>query len=159
MAPATRTWRRRALLAAAAALVAIAAAAATVTVIGGRLDDERETAAGVAAVLSAPDADVNSAEIEGGGRASVVSSDDLGEAVVVLRGLPELDSDQTYQLWYIDDPDAPLIRSAGVIGSSVDATPTLLTDIDDAQLVALSVEPSGGSSQPTSTPLAFVPVT
>jgi anti-sigma-K factor RskA len=157
--PATRTWRRRTLVAAAAAVVAIAAAAASVTFMNRRLDEERETAAGIAAVLAAPDANVSTADITGGGRASVVSSDDRGEAVIVLDGLPELESDQEYQLWYIDDPDAPIIRSAGTIGRSVDTTPTLLTEIDDAELVALSVEPEGGSPQPTTTPLAAVPLT
>jgi anti-sigma-K factor RskA len=110
-------------------------------------------------VLAAPDANVSTADITGGGRASVVSSDDRGEAVIVLDGLPELESDQEYQLWYIDDPDAQIIRSAGTIGRSVDTTPTLLPDIEDAELVALSVEPRGGSRQPTTTPLTAVPLT
>ncbi|MGH9118602.1 MAG: anti-sigma factor [Acidimicrobiales bacterium] len=157
--PATRTWRRRALIAVAAAVVAIAAAGTTVTLMGRQLDEERETAANVAAVLAAPDADVNSEAITGGGRASVVSSAGRGEAVVVLDGLPELENDQTYQLWYIDDPDTPVIRSAGTIGAEVDTSPRLLTEVEDALLVALSVEPSGGSEQPTTTPLTFVPLT
>ena len=107
-----------------------------------------------------PDADVNReprSPAGAGPRSSPPT--ERGEAVVVLRGLPELDEDQTYQLWYIDDPDVPLIRSAGTIGPSVDTSPTLLTEIDDAQLVALSVEPSGGSEQPTTTPLTAVPLT
>jgi anti-sigma-K factor RskA len=157
--PAARTWRRRTLVAVAAAVVAIAAAAGSFAIMNRQLDEERETAASVAAVLAAPDATVTAADITGGGRASVVSSEDRGEAVVVLDGLPELESDQEYQLWYIDDPEVPIIRSAGTIGSSVDTTPTLLDEIDDAQLVALSIEPRGGSRQPTTTPLTAVPLT
>jgi anti-sigma factor RsiW len=158
-APATRTWRRRALVAVAAAIVAIAAAGASLTFMNRRLDEERETAASIAAVLGAPDANVSSEDIEGGGRASVVSSEDRGQAVVVLEGLPELDADHTYQLWYIDDPDAPLIRSAGTVGPSGTTGPTLLSEVEDARFVALSVEPSGGSEQPTTAPLTAVPVT
>jgi anti-sigma-K factor RskA len=157
--PASKTWRRRALVAVAAAVVAIVAGAISFTVMNRQLDDERQTAAGVAAVLAAPDAEVNSENIAGGGRASVIWSDSRGEAVVVLDDLPRLTSDQTYQLWYIDDPEAQVIRSAGVIGSTVDTTPRLLTELEQAQLVALSIEPSGGSDQPTTAPLTFVPVT
>jgi anti-sigma-K factor RskA len=156
---ASRTWRRRTLVAVAAAVVAIAAAAGSVAFMDRRLDEERETAASVAAVLGARDANVSAAVITGGGRASVVASEDRGEAVIVLNGLPELESDREYQLWYIDDPEVPIIRSAGTIGSSVDATPTLLTEVEDAQLVALSVEPRGGSEQPTTTPITAVPLT
>jgi anti-sigma-K factor RskA len=153
--PATRTWRRAALASVAAAVVAIAAAVTTFTVMNRQLDEERDVAASVAAVLAAPDADVNTADVTGGGRASVVVSDSRGEAVVVLDGLPDLEEDQAYQLWYLD-PDE--IRSAGVVGSTVDTTPVLLTEVGDAQQIALSVEPEGGSDQPTTTPITAVDI-
>lgn len=40
----------------------------------------------------------------------------------------------------------------------VEATPVLLTEVEDAQAVALSVEAEGGSDQPTTTPLTAVPL-
>jgi anti-sigma-K factor RskA len=153
-AGATRTWRRRTFLAVAAAIVALGAAAATFTVMGNRLDQERQETAAVAEVLAAPDAQVSAEDIQGGGRASVVFSESQGQAVIVLDQLPEIPEEQAYQLWYIGDE----IRSAGVLGSSVDTTPVLLGDVQGADAIALSVEPSGGSDQPTTEPITAVPL-
>jgi anti-sigma-K factor RskA len=153
-ARAARTWKRRAFLAVAAAVVAFGAAAATFTVMGNRLDEERQETAAVAEVLAAPDAQVSTEDIEGGGRASVVFSESEGQAVVVLADLPDIPDEQAYQLWYVGDE----IRSAGVLGSSVDTTPVLLGDVGGAEAIALSVEPSGGSDQPTTDPITAVPL-
>jgi anti-sigma-K factor RskA len=153
-ARATRTWRRRTFLAVAAAIVALGAAAATFTVMGRRLDQERQETAAVAAVLAAPDAEVRTEDIEGGGRASVVFSAAEGEAVIVLDQLPAISDEQAYQLWYVGDE----IRSAGVLGSTVDTTPVLLDQVQGAAAIALSVEPSGGSDQPTTEPITAVPL-
>jgi anti-sigma-K factor RskA len=92
--------------------------------------------------------------VTGGGRVSVVMSDALGDAVVVLDDPPEISVELAYQLWYVGDE----IRSAGVLGSSVDTTTVLLRDVEGADAVALSVEPRGGSDQPTTDPITAVPL-
>jgi anti-sigma-K factor RskA len=149
-AHAVRRWQRRTILAAAAAVIAIAAAATTFTLQERRVQDERQQAAEVAAVLSAPDAAVTTADVEGGGRASVVFSESADEAVVVLSDLPEVSSEQAYQLWLVEGDEA---RSAGVLGGSVDARPVLVGDVGDAEVLAMTVEPRRGSREPTTTPL------
>jgi Anti-sigma-K factor rskA len=153
-APATGTWRGVALASVAAAVGAIAASVTSFALMNRELDEERHQAAEVAAVLVAPDAEVGTADVTGGGRVSVVMSDALGDAVVVLDDPPEISVELAYQLWYVGDE----IRSAGVLGSSVDTTTVLLRDVEGADAVALSVEPSGGSDQPTTDPITAVPL-
>jgi anti-sigma-K factor RskA len=77
---------------------------------------------------------------------SVVWSASLGRAVVTLDGLPALDDDRAYALWFI-----------------VDGTPqpAALVDTNDGRVVAIDApsgeveamgvtdEPAGGSPQPT----------
>jgi hypothetical protein len=125
------------------------AAAATFTVQQRRVQDERDQATEVAAVLAAPDAAVTTADVEGGGRASVVFSESQDEAVVVLSDLPDVGAEQAYQLWWVGDE----IRSAGVLGASVDPRPVLVDDVGEAEVLAMTVEPRRGSEQPTTEPL------
>jgi anti-sigma-K factor RskA len=104
------------------------------------------------AVLAAPDARNAAADVEGGGQASVVASEIRGEVVLITDDLPELSPDQTYQLWLIA-PDE--ITSAGVVDVPDSGDVTYLTagDLGGVTTIALSVEPLGGSEQPTTTPV------
>jgi Anti-sigma-K factor rskA/Putative zinc-finger len=81
----------------------------------------------------------------------------LAEAVLTASGqgyvreatLPELPDGQTYQLWFIDG-DAPV--SSGLLGRSPKISAfSARADID---AIAISVEPSAGSTAPSSTPVA-----
>lgn len=71
-------------------------------------------------------------------------------AVVTARGLAELPSDTTYQLWYITEADGPV--SAGLF--TVDQAGTATVDVENVpyervQLWAVTIEPAGGVPQPT----------
>ena len=118
-----------------------------------RADDLAAEARRVAAVLAAPDAQNGAAEVAGGGQASVVASETRGEVVLVTEDLPELSADETYQLWLIAAPDD--ITSAGVVDVPDTGDVTFLTagDLGGVTTIALSVEPEGGSEQPTTTPV------
>lgn len=77
-----------------------------------------------------------------------------GEAVFVAAGLPPAPASRTYQLWLVGPAGA---RSAGLLATGSGGGGTrLLTGIDGAERVALTVEPGGGSSQPTSAPVLVV---
>jgi anti-sigma-K factor RskA len=117
-----------------------------------RADDLAAEAQRLAAVLAAPDARNAAADAEGGGQASVVASETRGEVVLITDDLPELSPDQTYQLWLIA-PDE--ITSAGVVDVPDSGDVTYLTagDLGGVTTIALSVEPLGGSEQPTTTPV------
>ncbi|HEY9378273.1 MAG TPA: anti-sigma factor [Jiangellaceae bacterium] len=106
----------------------------------------------IADVLAAPDAQKTFGEVRDGGAAAAVASAERGEVILLTRDLPALAEDFTYQLWFIGgDPDAPDIVSGGVLDVPQDGDLTLVTegDLADVNTIALSVEPSGGSEQPT----------
>jgi len=83
-----------------------------------------------------------------------------GGVVFLGSHLPELASGKTFQLWLVPGKGNP--QSAGIFttnaqGISVDV---LAKSINSAEFaaVAVSVEPNGGSPQPTSTPILVVPL-
>ena len=74
---------------------------------------------------------------------------DTGELLLVLTDLQPLSEEQIYQLWLIED----IPVSAGLVNITPDGTGIFKVDLDTGDLdfnaVGLSVEPSGGSDQPT----------
>ncbi len=116
-------------------------------------------ASDVTAVLTAADAASTTGAVSTGGRATVVVSPSLGRAVFVGSALAQPGSGRTYQLWWIDPAGAA--RSAGTFtpGSDGSAVSALIGTPAGASTVGVTVEPSGGSTAPTTTPVLAVPVT
>ena len=103
---------------------------------------------------TAPDAQTSSdVALPGGGTATVVRSPSLGKAVVITSDLPSAPAGKVYQLW-LQDPDGQF-TSAGLMSASGDQTVVLQGDAADAQAAGITIEPAGGSEQPTSNPIAF----
>jgi anti-sigma-K factor RskA len=132
------------------AYAAIPAAAAAVGlgiwagVLHGRLADERKAASSVQAVLSDPQA--TRVQLARGAGELVVDSDRNG--VLVVRRLPPPPSSKTYEAWVIADgktQPAGLFRDREVVALS--------RPVPDNAVVAITVEPRGGSKQPTQKPL------
>lgn len=102
-------------------------------------------------LLRAPDATVSTTRLSAGGSLSVVRAD--GRALLLGSDLPALPADRTYQLWTIAGGEAPV--SAGLGGRGGDFT--LDADaVDRATTVAITVEPAGGSTAPSTRPLGSV---
>lgn len=72
-----------------------------------------------------------------------------GTGYVVSEAMPALPAGRTYQLWSIVSGRA---ISAGLMGSHPGVTEFRLAD--RASVLAVTVEPAGGSAQPTSEPVA-----
>ncbi|GGR16991.1 anti-sigma factor domain-containing protein [Agromyces mediolanus] len=105
----------------------------------------------LAALEAAPDAQRQTVEVSGGGEVTVLWSAELGRSAVMANGLPELGSTHDYELWYIDEAGpAP----AGLVGAN--SWRVLEGDFVDGMVVGLTVEPAGGSEQPTTEPIAAV---
>jgi len=83
---------------------------------------------------------------------SLLLDKEYNNAVLILRGLPSLPADQTYQVWLID-PNGDR-TSAGLLRPQSDL-PFLSEPIDATQDLAnfvgvgMTIEPAGGSDHPT----------
>jgi anti-sigma-K factor RskA len=114
-------------------------------------------AVALAEVNSASDVQRTTVEVDGeGGTATLVWSGELGKSVLVVNGLPQLPSDKTYELWYIDEA-GPV--SAGIFDTGADGTGwgVLAGGMDAGDVVAVTIEKSGGSGgTPTTDPVLVV---
>ena len=111
----------------------------------------------ISLLLSAPQAKLLTHEVTNGGVATVVLAADRHELAVVTTGLPALPSGKVYQLWLIGKPK---IVSAGLLPPAKDGrTPAVLaTGVVKGDTLGLTVEPAGGSAQPTTTPILALPL-
>jgi len=146
-----RRHRPRLLLAAAAAVVLVGA--------GGIVwqepwaDDTSQQVSAVDAVLTAPDAGKASEEFPGGASATVTYSNSLGKAVIETHDMPPPPEGKVYQIWF-DQPGKGMV-SAGVMPVVADLTLLLAGDASTATAAGITVEPEGGSEEPTTTPIAL----
>ena len=113
----------------------------------------------IAAVLAAPDARIESLPATVGGTVSAVLSVREREAVVTAADIPSPPESRVYQLWVITSSGTA--RSAGLltITSSGSAAPLLASGVLPGDRLGITVEPAGGTAQPTTTPVVIVPVT
>ncbi len=158
-------WSERLTAVAAAVLVvAVAGLAYAVVDLNAELA-EVERASGQAQatterlgeVLAAPDAQLATAETGDGATARVVASAARGEAVFVAEGLADVPSGRTYQLWLIDESGP---ESAGLFTPSANGRVVqLLTgNVSDSAVVGVTVEPEGGSPEPTTDPVLAIEI-
>jgi anti-sigma-K factor RskA len=138
------------------------AAAAVLAVVAVHTHDELSTAqahgAAIAAVLTAPDATIVSGQTSAGGTATVVTSQLLGQMVFTSAGMPALPASQVYQLWFIGAGGA---RSAGLVpapGVRGTTAPVLASGLLSGDKIGVTVEPAGGTSAPTTTPIVLLSV-
>jgi hypothetical protein len=102
-------------------------------------------------LLAEPGATIVAGALTGGGDAVAVLTDARG--AVVVEGLPELEGDLVYQVWAMRD-GTPV--PAGFLDASRGGAAEVLDGYRPGDGVALSVEPAGGSEQPTTTPLVVL---
>lgn len=121
---------------------------------GARRAQERQDE--VARVLTAPDVQLETQDLRGGGTATVAVSRSENAATLAVHDLPRLPAGKVYEAWFIEGgkpvPAGLLSRDPGRGLTFLDGP------VDDATAVALSVEPTGGSEQPTTDPLGAVPL-
>jgi len=104
----------------------------------------------VVQVFGARDVRTVTAPVTNGGTATVVVSHLRNRAFFVADGLPTLPNDKVYELWTINEAPVP----AGTFTADSSASLVALPDAAvNAATVALTVEPKGGSDQPTTTPI------
>ncbi|MFE6199511.1 anti-sigma factor domain-containing protein [Streptomyces sp. NPDC057838] len=134
---------------AAAALVVASLFAVQANRTQDELAAERDRSREIAHVLAAPDARASSGRDGRGRTIGVIASATEGSAVVTLGGYGAPPGGRVHQLWLMR-PGAPP-RSLGLFEGD---TPLVATGLGtSATSLAVTVEPAGGSPQPTSQPI------
>jgi anti-sigma-K factor RskA len=150
-----RRNRTAGLLAAAAVLAAIA--------MGGwaahsrsEARDATAQAQSLTSVLTANDVKTVTGDFGSAGDGTVVLSRSQGKALLVAADLPSLPSGKVYEAWTIKDtPPVPAGTFSDDAAQTVVQLPTTAVDADQ---VAVTVEPAGGSDHPTTDPVFVVKI-
>jgi hypothetical protein len=89
-----------------------------------------------------------------GGTAFVLASHELNQAVLLVSDLPAPPPGHTYQAWLIGQGHP---RSVGLVQAAASNRPAPLRfgGLSGATKVGLTIEPAGGSPQPTTTPVVL----
>ncbi len=137
-----------------------AAAAAVLLSVGGIAwspwsNDAPPSISAVQRIESAPDA-TTLPNRAGTTQATLAYSRELGQTAITVDGLPAAPEGQTYQLWYFGKGGS--ITSAGLMTPAGDGSGQRVLDGDAnaATAVGMTLEPAGGSEQPTSEPLVVI---
>jgi len=143
-------WPRRVAIAAATASVAAAVSLGVAQLsTQHQLDTVRASGAEIARVVTAPDAHVATARTGAGGSVTVVTSAALRESVVSATGMAALPPGRVYQVWVMSPAGA---RSAGLLTG----TQLLASAVAPGDRIGITVEPAGGTTRPTTTPVAVL---
>lgn len=145
--PLRRSWLPR--LAAAAAAVVLVGGGVAILSQQGSEDPQLSVAA--SAVFEADDARTVTVETRNGGELTVGVSRARNEMAVDTRDLPQLDPEHVYQIWSVTNG---VMASQGLV-TDLDTGAAMALPGDDA-LVAITVEPRGGSESPTTKPIISV---
>ncbi|ANF31389.1 hypothetical protein A0130_06650 [Leifsonia xyli] len=155
---AQRRWFQRPGLilgAAAAAVVLFLGGAFVGSSLSGTNSYTSQQASALAQINAASDVQRASADVAGGGTATLVWSGELGKSALVANDLPALPGDKTYELWYIRDGQA---TPAGTMESEGTGSTwrVLSGQMAAGDTVGVTVEPRGGSTKPTTAPIVAI---
>jgi anti-sigma-K factor RskA len=151
-------WLPRLALAAAAA--GVAAAVVLGVILAGtqhQLSTAQAENRAIARVLAAPDARVLIQSTSAGGTATVIVSPSEHELIVTTAGLRPLPASKVYEAWLINPRRT---RSAGLLPAahSGRTRPLLATGLIPGDELGLTIEPAGGTTKPTTTPILVLPL-
>jgi hypothetical protein len=113
--------------------------------------------AAINAVRTAADATLVTKATAIGGRVTVVKSAAKRQLVVTASGLPPLTAGKVYQLWLIGAPGNK-IRSEGLLAvHNGRSGPVLISGVLKGDTFGITLEPRGGTIQPTVAPFVAIP--
>ncbi|KQY22201.1 hypothetical protein ASD16_16375 [Cellulomonas sp. Root485] len=149
-----RPSRTRWLAVAAALVVGAAVPTALAVQQAQRANQAEQQQQALADLLTDPSAVVVHGDVTGGGAATAILTDD--RALFSATGLPDPGDGKAYQLWVVDADGA---ASAGVLADDAGTVRQLADDFSTGDALAITIEPAGGSTQPTTTPLVVLTTT
>lgn len=139
---------------AAAAVVLVVGGVAVGTNVGGPGSSQAPVASAYERVTTASDVVIDKRDVVGGGTATVYFSASEAKTAVVLNDASPLPEGRVLQMWYVDASGAV---SAGVMPAADGAGHAVLDgSYTPGDTVAITVEPEGGSEQPTTEPIVAV---
>lgn len=113
---------------------------------------EHEQNVAISSVLGADDVAAATKNFDTGGSVKLYSSEDEDSAVILAKGLPSAGEGKVYQVWMIDEA-GPTSQGTFDRGGQM-----IMHGVAGADRVAVTVEPAGGSKQPTSAPIVTLAV-
>jgi anti-sigma-K factor RskA len=145
--PKARNWRATILAVAAAVVIGLGALGVGLSL------RPAPTVSTAEQIFAAPDVRTVSGDIPGGGTATVVFSREKNAGVLVMNNVTPPSSGTVYQMWLINDAGP---HSAGTMDAAAVApsTTAVLPNLDGSSTLAFTIEPPGGSAQPTTEPFA-----
>lgn len=114
--------------------------------------EERDRNAAISAVIGAPDVATVAKRFDEGGSVKLYSSTSADSAVIIAKGLPRPAGGKVYQVWLVDDSGPHSHGTFATDGQMV------MDGVVAADRIAVTVEPKGGSEQPTTPPIATIPI-
>lgn len=142
----------------------VAAAVALLVGVGAMIvqpwaddDSGRGSLTAAEQVLRAGDAKEVFLDLGAAGRATVVRSKSKDRAVITTEDMVSAPEGKDYELWLMS-PDNEFV-AAGLMPDDPDQTVVLDGSAADAIAVGITVEPDGGSDQPTTEPIALFDLT
>lgn len=146
--------------------VGVAAVATVVAgVLGVRLNSvesqlgvSRAAQAALTRLLNTPGVRVLAKTTSIGGDVTAVHVPGQQRVVVLTKDLPPLPASKVYQVWLINKSKIG-IRSAGLLQRPSNGLATLLASgVAKGDVVGITVEPAGGTKQPTTNPFVVLPL-
>jgi anti-sigma-K factor RskA len=143
-------------LAGAAAVIGLVAGGGAIVNTVNEAQTRQVMADRLAEINQAGDTQHAVSDVTGGGTATLVWSNELLAAALIVDGVDPLPGDKVYELWYIGDATGP--RPAGTFTVDDDGTvwSVLDGDMQAGDAVAVTVEPRGGSKKPTGVPVVAI---
>lgn len=113
---------------------------------------ERDRNTAITEVIGAPDVATTAKTFDEGGSVKLYSSESVDRAVILAQGLPKPSDGKVYQVWLIDQ-SGPHSHGTFETGGQM-----VMDGVSAADRIAVTVEPKGGSKQPTTPPVATIPI-
>ena len=151
--PTGRPWWGGLMLPAAAVLIVLGIGVGVlVNDLYGRLGSLEQEQVRYTEIMAAPDARWVEADGPDGSLGRVVLSASRGEAMMLVDGMDRAPQDHVYELWVIDEGGA---TPAGLfdVDDHGRMSRVVTGDFADAAAIGVTVEPAGGSPQPTTDPV------
>jgi len=156
VAPRATNWGPRRWFTLAASIVAVLVLGFGAVSVGQYLTRPAAVVA-LQEIENAPDARSASVSMPDGGSATAHWSASTGQSVLVTDGMPALTDDQTYELWFVRD-ETPI--AAGIFETDAEGRATAILDgeFHEGDVIAVTIEPAGGSPDgtPSSAPVVAV---